>query len=305
MDKRSESSRKPKAIAGILAVGLLYVGMASAQVFQPRTNQPAPPVPMPGQATPVPTPSAPVPKEPGPPGSRTSNIPFAAILGDPTKAFIQIANLRGPMESNFVLGRGLLGRINLERHIHEAGNGNKIFLHVNGLSNPPTVSTENNELHYQFLFPSIQFKTYYKEYTGEGDGALGDVQAEKVTVDIYFTPAVDQRKLPTYQAVRVVFTGEIKEPDKCTYFFDVIFPVNVCSLAKDYLKNIKPVIENGIREGLQQPQTRGQFEQAVWQQLRGELLQQAGLNPASPAQVHIVEAGFKGTDYVVSYLPRP
>jgi len=48
-----------------------------------------------------------------------------------------------------------------------------------------------------------------------------------------------------------------------------------------------------------------QFDQAVWQQLRGELLQQAGLNPAGQAQVQIIEAGFRGTDYVVSFVPRP
>ena len=102
-----------------------------------------------------------------------------------------------------------------------------------------------------------------------------------------------------------VICGLLKEPDKCTYWFDVIFPVNVCSLVKDYLKNIKPTVENGLREALQQPQTRMQFDQAVWQQLRGELLQQAGLNPATPAQVQIVEAGFRGTDYVVSFVPRP
>jgi hypothetical protein len=43
----------------------------------------------------------------------------------------------------------------------------------------------------------------------------------------------------------------------------------------------------------------------VGQWLRASLLAPAGLNPASRAHVQIVEAGFKGTDYVVSYLPRP
>jgi hypothetical protein len=31
---------------------------------------------------------------------------------------------------------------------------------------------------------------------------------------------------------------------------------------------------------------------------------QAGVNPAGPAQVQIFEAGFHGTDYMVSYVPR-
>jgi hypothetical protein len=81
--------------------------------------------------------------------------------------------------------------------------------------------------------------------------------------------------------------------------------VNVCSLAKEYLKTIKPAVEHGLREGLLQPQTRGQFEQAVWQFVRGELLMQAGINPASPAQPNIVQSKLQGTDYIVTFLPRP
>ena len=232
-------------------------------------------------------------------------FPFSVIVGDPTKAFIQLSNLRGPADSNFAIGRGLLGRFGFERHVYQVGNGNPVYLHVNGLSNPATVMIDGRDLHLQFVFPALQFKTFYKEYSSDGDGMLGDVMAEKVTVDIYITPTVDQRNLPTFHSARVVFSAEIKEPEKCTYFFDMIFAVNVCKIAKDYLKVIKPAIESGIREGLQQPQTRAQFEQAVWQFLRGELLMQAGVNPASPAQIQIVQASFRGTDYVVSFVPRP
>jgi hypothetical protein len=288
-------------LAGFALVAVLGSGGADAgawaghgwikQVFPPRSSSPPP--------------SAPTSPSDALPNSLVKAVPFATLLGDFTKSFVQIANLGSPMDSNFVLGRGLIGRLNLERHIHEAGNGNKVYLHVNGTSNPPLVSTEGNELHLRFLLPAILFKSYYKDYTNESDLALGDVVAEKATVDIYLTPLTDQRRLPTYQTVRVVFAGELKEPAKCTYWFDVIFPVNVCSLVKDYLKNIKLTVENGVREALQQPQTRMQFDQAVWQQLRGELLQHAGLNPASRAQVQIVEASFRGTDYVVTYLPRP
>jgi len=293
--------RLSQLLAGFMLVAILGMDSADAtswaghgwinQVFPERSSSPPPQPP----ASP---PSS-------PPNSLVKAVPFARLLGDSTKSFMQIANLRSPMDSNFVLGRGLVGRLTLERHSYEAGNGNKVYVHVNGTSNPPTVSTEGNEVHLGFLFPAIQFKSYYKDYSNEGDLALGDAVAEKVTVDIYLTPVTDQRRLPTYQSVRVVFTGELKEPDKCAYWFDVIFRVNVCSLVKEYLKNIKPAVENGIREALQQPQTRMQFDQAVWQQLRGELLQHAGINPASRAHVEIVEAGFKGTDYVVSYLPRP
>ena len=289
--------RLSKLLSGFALVTVLASDGVSTEawggegVFPPRSLSPPPSAP--------PSPPAP------PPNSLVKTVPFATLLGDFTKSFMQIANLRSPMDSNFVLGRGLVGRLALERHVHEAANGSKVYLHVNGTSNPPTIGTEGNELHLRFLFPAIQVKSYYRDYSNESDLALGDAVVEKATVDIYLTPVTDQRRLPTYQAVRVVFTGELKEPDKCTYWFDVIFPVNVCSLVKDYLKNIKPTVENGLREALQQPQTRMQFDQAVWQQLRGELLQQAGLNPATPAQVQIVEAGFRGTDYVVSFVPRP
>jgi hypothetical protein len=260
---------------------------------------------MPGQPSQMPMQPAQVPQPSGPPGSLVKTIPFVALLGDPTKAFIQIGNMRSPMDTNFLLGRALAGRIAMEKYTNEAGNGNPVFLHVNGLSNPPIVSTEGPELRFQFLIPSLVFKTYYKDYSGEGDGKLGDVMAENVTVDVYFTPTIDQRKLPTFRAARVVMTGEVKEPEKCTYFFDMIFPVNVCSLAKEYLKTIKPAIENNLREGLLQPQTRGQFEQQVFQFIRAELLMQAGINPISPARVEIVYSEFQKSDYVVTYLPRP
>jgi len=240
----------------------------------------------------------------GPPGALTKTIPFVEILGDPTRAFIQIGNMNSPMDTNFQLGRSLAGRIAVEKFSDELGNGKFVFLHVNGLSNPPIVSTEGREVRLQFVIPVLVFKTYYHEYTADGDGKLGDVTAEKVTVDVYFTPTIDQRKLPTFQTARVVMTGEVKEPDKCMYFFDMIFPVNVCNATAAYFKEIKPAIENGLREMLLHPQTRMRFDQAIWPYLRGELLMQAGVNPAGPAQVQIFEAGFRGTDYMVSYVPR-
>lgn len=47
-----------------------------------------------------------------------------------------------------------------------------------------------------------------------------------------------------------------------------------------------------------------QPDQVVWQALRTDLLMQAGVNPLSPAQIQVIEASFRGTDYVVKYLPR-
>ena len=307
MEKEWDRMIRAQGLAGILTILLLYSGVAVAQVFPPRPSQPTPssPVPYPGQPGQIPMQPAPVPPPSDPPGSLAKTIPFIALLGDPTKAFIQIGNMRSPMDTNFLLGRGLAGRITLEKYIYEAGNGNPVVLHVSGLSNPPIISTEGPELRLQFVIPSLAFKTYYKDYTAEGDGKLGDVTAEKVTVDVYFTPTIDQRMLPTYHSARVVLNGEVKEPEKCTYFLDMIFPVNVCSLAREYLKTIKPAIENGLREGLLQPQTRGQFEQQVFQFIRAELLMQAGLNPMSRAQAQILQSSFHGTDYLVNFLPRP
>ncbi len=286
----------------VVAISVLLAGaLASAQVFPPRQSQP---VPAPGPSGQMPMQPAPAPPPAGPPGTLTRTIPFVEILGDPTRAFIQLGNMNSPMDTNFQLGRSLAGRIGVEKFTHELGNGKFVFLHVNGLSNPPIISTEGRELRLQFMIPVVVFKTYYNEYTADGDSKLGDVTAEKVTVDVYFTPTIDQRKLPTFQTVRVVMTGEIKEPDKCMYFFDMLFPVNVCNATAAYLKEIKPAIENGLREMLLHPQTRMRFDQAIWPYLRGELLMQAGVNPAGPAQVQIFEAGFHGTDYMVSYVPR-
>lgn len=234
----------------------------------------------------------------------TKSIPLVAILGDPTKSFIQLGNMRSPFDSNFALGRGLTGRIVLEKYTHEAGNGQKAYVHVSGVSNPPIMTVEGPEIRYQFLFPTIQFKTYYKDYSGEGDSALSDLVAERILVDVFLSPTIDQRRLPTYHSVRIAVTGAVKEADKCTHFFDIIFPINVCKIAAEYFRQVQPALENGMREILLQPQTRMQFEQQVFQFLRADLLAKAGINPMGPAQVEIIQAEFRGGDYVASYQPR-
>ncbi len=296
--------RRPVLIAAVLAVFAISA-IASAQVFPPRQpHPPAPgPAPAPGQSGSMPGPAA-GPQSGGPPGSFTKAIPFSAILGDPTKSFIQIGNMRSPFDTNFSIGRGLAGRIALEKYTHELGNGQKAVVHLSGVSNPPIVTPEGAEVRYQFMIPSLQFKTYYKDYTGEGDSALTDLVSERLLIDLFVLPALDQRGFPTFQSIRIAVTGMVKEAEKCTYFFDIIFPVNICKVSAEYFKQIQPALENGIREVLLQPQTRGQFDQQVFQYLRGELLSQAGINPMSPAQVQILHAEFRGTDYVVSYVPR-
>jgi hypothetical protein len=212
--------------------------------------------------------------------------------------------MRSPFDSNLSLGRGLTGRIALEKYTYEAGNGQKAFVHVTGMSNPPIVTVEGPEVRYQFLFPTIQFKTYYKDYSGEGDSALSDLVAEKVLVDVFLSPTIDQRRYPTYHSVRIAITGGVKEANKCTYFFDIIFPVNICKITNEYFRQMQPALENGMREILLQPQTRMQFEQQVAQYVRGDLLTSAGINPMSPAQVEILQAEFRGADYVANYRAR-
>jgi len=296
-----------RRLTGITAGLIFSSSVAMAQVFPPRPPQPAPaPFPAPAQ------PPAQMPGQPampqqssGPPGSITKVIPFTVILGDPTKSFIQLGNMRSPLDTNFSLGRGLAGRIALEKYTYESGNGQKSFIHVTGASNPPIVTTEGVELRLQFVIPVIQFKTYYKDYTGEGDSALSDLVAEKVLIDVFLTPTIDQRALPTYHSLRIAVTGAVKEAEKCTHFFDVIFPVNICKAAVDYFKQIQPSLENGMRELLLQPQTRMQFEQQVFQLVRADLLSKAGINPMSPARIEILHSEFQGTDFVVTYLPRP
>jgi len=282
---------------------LLVHGAAQAQVFPPRQPQPSPVPPQVPQVQ-APSPAA-MPQPPATaPGSLTKSIPLVAILGDPTKSFIQLGNMRSPFDSNFSLGRGLTGRIALEKYTYEAGNGQKAFVHVTGMSNPPIVTVEGPEVRYQFLFPTIQFKTYYKDYSGEGDSALSDLVAEKVMVDVFLSPTIDQRRFPTYHSIRIAITGGVKEAEKCTHFFDIIFPINICKVANEYFRQVQPALENGMREIMLQPQTRMQFEQQVAQYIRGDLLTNAGINPMSPAQVEILQAELRGADYVANYRPR-
>ncbi len=297
--------RTPFLQTGVFAGLMLVAAVSTAQVFPPRQTQPVQP-PMPAPSQPGQMPGQPgMPQQfGGQPASFSKTIPFTAIIGDPTKSFIQLGNMRSPFDTNFSLGRGLAGRLALEKYTHESGNGQKSYIHVSGVSNPPLVTTEGVELRFQFMFPVIQFKTYYKDYSGEGDSALTDLVAEKVLVDVFLTPTTDQRGYPTYHSLRIAVTGSVKEAEKCTHFFDVIFPVNICKAAAEYFKQMQPALENSMRELLLQPQTRMQFDQQVFQFVRAELLANAGVNPMSPAQVQILQSSFQGTDYRVNYVPR-
>src|SRR5512143_3629806 len=102
------SKSRRLSVLGIVAGLVLIASVGWAQVFPPRQPQPAPqPAPYQGQM-----PAQPVmPSTGGPPGTLTKSIPFANIIGDPTKSFIQIGNMRSPLDTNFALGRGLTGRI--------------------------------------------------------------------------------------------------------------------------------------------------------------------------------------------------
>lgn len=314
------------AVATCLAVDLflgLNFDLSLAQVFPPRSNTQSVPVPseVPQQAPrPVPQ-QAPVMQQTHPmpqsgmvpgqfqpppaPTPLTKTIPLGLLLGgDLSKSFVQLTNLRGQIDSNFTIGRSLAGRFVVPPYVHEATNGARVYVHANGLSNPPVIKPEGNELHLEFHLPSLQLKTYYKDYSPEGDQAVGDTVGEDAIIDIFIMPTTNQFGFPTYQAVRAAFRGKLKSQDKCVYWFDAIFPINICDVSKKYLETLSNAIETGVREALSHPQTRTQFDQVVWQSLRADLLMQAGVNPMSPAQIQVIESAFRGTDYVVKYLPR-
>ncbi|MGZ8422674.1 MAG: hypothetical protein ACXWV7_07045 [Nitrospira sp.] len=319
---RRRNVRLTIAAVGLAASLSTIVGQAFGQVFPPRSNTPsvpaqpnlqpsgqAPPMPPPRQPS-LPQGLAPQGVPPGryqapPPVPLTKTIPLALLLGgDLSKSFVQLTNLRGQVDSNFTIGRSLAGRFTVPPYVHEASNGSRVYVHANGLSNPPVVKSEGTELHLEFHFPSLQFKTYYRDYSPEGDQAVGDTVGENAIVDVFIIPTTNQQGFPTYQTVRTGFRGGLKPQDKCVYWFDVLFPINICDVSKKYLDSLGNAIETGVREALSHPQTRAQFDQVVWQTLRADLLMQAGINPMSPAQIQLIEASFHGTDYVVKYLPR-
>jgi hypothetical protein len=282
----------PTKLASI-ALGMLAVACsAHGQVFPPRpgqTQQSQPPQSAPPQA---------------PVGTSTQTVPLAAILGDPTRSVIQLANMQGPTESTYVMGRALAGRLNVERQVRDVGNGAKTYVHVAGISNPPLVAPQGNELRLRFVFPLLVFKTFYREYSPEGDGSLPDLVAENALADVYVTPITDGRGLPAIQSVRVVFDAKPKPSERCSFLFDLVYPVNVCGLVSEYAAAIKLAVENGIREGMMHPQARAEFERATIDFLRGDLLARSGMG-AGQGNVDIVQAGFRGTDYVVSFVARP
>ena len=126
------------------------------------------PIPGPNQMQPAPGQRQQVMPSPGmqpmvPPPAVTplvKTIPLALLLGgDLSKSFVQLTKLRGQVDSNFTIGRSLAGRFTVPPYVHEASNGSRVFVHANGLSNPPVVKSEGNELHLEFHLPALQFKT--------------------------------------------------------------------------------------------------------------------------------------------------
>lgn len=277
-------------VASVAMSALMVAGSVHAQVFPPRPSQ-QPQAPIQASAPPN-----------TPAGTLTQTVPLAAILGDPTRSVIQLANMQGPTESTYVMGRALAGRLNIDRQVRDVGNGAKTYVHVSGISNPPQVAPQGNELRLRFAFPRLVFKTFYREYSAEGDGALPDLVAENALADVFVTPITDGRGLPAIQAVRVAFDAKVKSADRCMLLFDLVYPVNICGLVNEYMAGIKLAVENGIRDGMMHPQARADFERATLEFLRADLLARSGIGGG---QVDIVQASFRGTDYVVSFVARP
>ncbi len=307
-------SRLSHPVWWVLAAVLLLPPIALGQFFPPRQpSAPGSAAPLPQQ--PLPPPMT-VPQAPpqGPPAvggfgslqGQMRTIPFGALMGnDFTKSFVEVSNLRSPMDSHFVLSPGLQGRFMVDKHEVNMMNGNRAYFHLSGLSNPPAVTTIGTELRFQFGFPAITVKGYYKDYSPAGDSAMPDLTIEKAEIEIYLTPGVNQQGLPIYQSARVVFIGSLRQPESCGVWFDVIFRINVCDAVNTYLNQVKPAIQEGVRDALQHQQTRTQFDQTTWSYLRAMLLNIPGFPPLPPqTQFQILDARFQGTDYAVRYLPH-
>ena len=292
--------------ACLLAAVLLTMPMpVRAQFFPPRKPSPQTPT-SPTPSTVVPQSQPAQPETGGGTQGQTKIVPFSSLMGgDFTKSFIEVSNLRSPMDSHFVLGPALQGHFMLDKHEVSVMNGQRAYFHLNGLSNPPVVSTVGTELRFQFTFPTITVKGYYKDYTPAGDSAMPDLLIDKGEVEIYLTPGINQQGLPIYQSARVVFIGSLRQPESCGVWFDVIFRLNVCDAVSTYLNQVKPAIQDGVRDAMHQQQTRMQFDQTAWQYLRTMLLTVPGLPPFPPhTQIQILDARFQGTDYSVRYMPR-
>ena len=227
---------------------------------------------------------------------KVQSIPFIRLLGgDPTKASITLRNLKGPDEPSMLFGEDLAVNFKLPRHSVDSSSGQKIYVHVTGLSDPPRFATEGSEFRMHFAFPSLQLKGYYKNYSPDGDNEIPDVQIKDAAIDIFLQPSIGPQWRPTFAQARVVFTGQLTEPKQCLTLVDVLYPVNVCDVLKEYYDQITTLVETGLREAIQSREIRFQFDQGAWDQVEQEI--------GSEEQVRVVSAVFRGTDFLIQYYP--
>lgn len=227
---------------------------------------------------------------------KVQTIPFIRLLGgDPTKASITVKNLKGPTEPSILFGNELSANFTIPRHTADSTSGQKIYVHVTGLSDPPKFGSEGGEFRLHFAFPSLQLKGYYKNYSPDGDNEIADVQIQNAAVDIFLQPSVGPEWRPTFAQARVQFSGQLTEPKQCLTLVDVLYPVNVCSIMKEYYDQIKTLVENGLREALQGREIRFKFDQGAWAQVEREV--------GNMDNARIVSAVFRGTDFLIQYYP--
>ncbi len=223
-------------------------------------------------------------------------IPFLRLLGgDPTKSSIALRNFKGPDEPTILFGEALVARFTLPRHSSDAASGQKIYVHVNGVSDPPRFATEGSEFRMHFVFPSLQLKGYYKNYSPDGDNDIPDVHIKNAAIDIYLQPSIGPQWRPTFAQARVVFNGQLTQPEQCFTLVDVLYPVNVCSVMNDYYDQIKTLVENGLREAIQDREIRYQFDLGAWSQVEREI--------GGSGHVRVVSAVFRGTDFMIQFYP--
>lgn len=288
---RTMNKRHIEIGLAVLVSGMLGVGQVSGEivpgtgVIQERE--------MVAQSVPPRRPGA---SRPGVAPPKVKIIPFFRLLGgDPTKASIVLRNFKGPDEPTILFGDALTANFTLPRHSADATSGQKIYVHVNGLSDPPRFATEGSEFRMHFAFPSLQLNGYYKNYSPEGDNEIPDVQIQNAAIDIFLQPAIGPQWRPTFAQARVVFSGQLAPPEQCLTLVDVLYPVNVCNVMSEYYGRIKTLVEHGLREAIQAREIRYQFDLGAWAQVEREI--------GGSGQARVVSAVFRGTDFMIQFYP--
>ena len=131
--------------------------------------------------------------------------------------------------------------------------------------------------------------------TPDGDNEIPDVQIKNAAIDIFLQPSIGPQWRPTFAKARVLFRGQLIQPKECLTLVDILYPVNVCNVMKEYYNQIKTLVEHGLRGAIQSREFRYQFDLGAWAKVEQEI--------GSQEQVRVVSAVFRGTDFLIQYYP--